>query len=1547
MKVLAVRMKNISSLKGSWLVDFTHPSFSKGSAFAITGNTGAGKSSIFDSIVLSIYGETPRLGSNEYAVINNVVTTGEMESECASLIEIGDKKYISIWRFTKSRKQKRKKSAKKAKDQEVLANENQDFPIEGGDGGEQNGPFRDPNQIYEDMRLDDSEWTRSKENVVFDVSEVDEAMLNSGWSEEWSPSVGCLKDPKLWNDLANKDLIRKLPTNFTKGNIIGMDKKQFLKAVLLAQNEFSKFLDSSENEKGELLKTITGMDEFEKVGIAVYERHKKEKELLDKLEFKIAAVKLLSKEEELKIQEDLASFNGAKAEKVKEREDVANSLGKVEEHKKYLAMKGNYEKLKEDYRLAMDDWRNTQENIYLEASKADAHSKLNILCVNKAKEEEDSRRRIEDVNKALAAIASEGERLSGEFSQMSKDYELASDEAAKSSEVFMEIGKIDEVVEQRTKELATLRNELDVKAEEIGKLTEEKNSLQTKLEDLEQSVKMDKAWVDENPGAKMVRDSRDIMGYELKKLERLYDELEQNERKSFKAKENVIRLNGKIRNIREESARADKEIAEIQEKLASQKTRVGKLESLAIRENVENWSSHNNALGNMWRLMEKFGDMAAEIIWLDMNHGKLEKDISEKSAKLQNINEEMEKLGDRTRRLEEDKFALMRENDARELRKNLKEGEACPVCGSKHHPALSHGADEAGSDDVAKEEEFLRRYREKLQKIEDELAKAADENRNILKESTLVKNDIDSLKTSLADTPNKLAKLADEWNGLSEKARGEAGAIFGLGGSYGRFCREFLGSSFAQHRPARMPEGIMDKLAKQVDGQADGQTYVQDFTSEIDELVGGMDFFGKTFESQELAQALEARMKADPSNHEKAWEFFEGGMDSEFNNLVVSTILNGDWDYLSKEQDDIDAIKQWMADLERNFDEANDGLVDLEKQMSDVRNGKSMLKRDFVHTSKELVSQAKTLVEAASQRRRKRMETDIAEKTIADFVLKAEGDLKFSLTGNPKAVFPRIENLGSTETGEGVLGMLAGRLNQADAESAQIIEMAQKMETDFVEGQEPGFENEADFTQWLQGATDFFEEALKFQEKCIREEMDIQLLDIGFATIASHIREISQMWDKAMANINGAEETKREMQNQLDQLDIKANNANDEKKRIEQNEQKINGMVEEAKWGRLEQMLALKNYGAFQTLASLGDAELVGFRMDDLKRLDATYKQNKKLAMENARTRFQENINLATSRKSELHAVEKQNKEQKQKLDELEKELIAKVTEAGFRDLDDFRSKLIPEDELQSLKERWEKLKEDKIALENTAQNLAKFEEIYANFDSQALDENMLKENLRELEDAIKELDAKIAECVGALNENSKKIKDLGDIKEERDAQWSVCEDWRELKDMIGTADGSKFNKMAQRYTFRLLVSEANVYLTKIMPRYKLEANPKSEFELLVIDMYDDGIPRSCLNISGGEQFVVSLCLALGLSSLAGRKHSLGTLFLDEGFGSLDPGALMNTISCLQGIQAEGKLVGIISHVEDVKEMLGSHIMVTKNATGKSEIKGEGCYKIA
>ena len=221
-------------------------------------------------------------------------------------------------------------------------------------------------------------------------------------------------------------------------------------------------------------------------------------------------------------------------------------------------------------------------------------------------------------------------------------------------------------------------------------------------------------------------------------------------------------------------------------------------------------------------------------------------------------------------------------------------------------------------------------------------------------------------------------------------------------------------------------------------------------------------------------------------------------------------------------------------------------------------------------------------------------------------------------------------------------------------------------------------------------------------------------------------------------------------------------------------------------------------------------------------------------------------------------------------------------------------------------------------------------------------DTKTLQERLDALHTKLQELFQGKGRIQAILEEN---IKSIAQQKNEREKLNKLKQDltqWQKMNNLIGSANGKKFRNFAQGITFDIVAALANSNLQKMSDRYILVRDRNHPLELNIIDNYRAGDIRSTKNLSGGESFLVSLALALGLSNMAGDNIRVDSLFLDEGFGTLDEDTLETALQTLSSLQRDGKMIGIISHIPLLKERIETQIQVIPGQGGHSTLNGPG-----
>jgi len=220
---------------------------------------------------------------------------------------------------------------------------------------------------------------------------------------------------------------------------------------------------------------------------------------------------------------------------------------------------------------------------------------------------------------------------------------------------------------------------------------------------------------------------------------------------------------------------------------------------------------------------------------------------------------------------------------------------------------------------------------------------------------------------------------------------------------------------------------------------------------------------------------------------------------------------------------------------------------------------------------------------------------------------------------------------------------------------------------------------------------------------------------------------------------------------------------------------------------------------------------------------------------------------------------------------------------------------------------------------------------------SATLDWQTLPDVLLKVRGLLDELETQHVQLRGELDADARARTNLAELTARRNSCEAVYLRWKRLSDLIGCATGNRFRREAQRYTLTVLLAHANHHLESFAPRYRLLTQADS-LNILIEDIDSGGELRSVYSLSGGESFLVSLALAMGLSTLSSEQVQVESLFIDEGFGSLDAESLRVALNALDALQSQGRKVGVISHVGDMAERIGVQIQVIPQGQGRSRV---------
>ncbi|CAD5108011.1 exonuclease subunit SbcC [Zestomonas carbonaria] len=272
----------------------------------------------------------------------------------------------------------------------------------------------------------------------------------------------------------------------------------------------------------------------------------------------------------------------------------------------------------------------------------------------------------------------------------------------------------------------------------------------------------------------------------------------------------------------------------------------------------------------------------------------------------------------------------------------------------------------------------------------------------------------------------------------------------------------------------------------------------------------------------------------------------------------------------------------------------------------------------------------------------------------------------------------------------------------------------------------------------------------------------------------------------------------------------------------------------------------------------------------------------------------------------------------------------AALAASPFADENAFLASCLDESQraaLQALRERLHKALTEAQALKSSAdQTLATLRaEPRSTRTAEQLDEQ-----LQELNAALKTLTQRQGEIRAQLQGDDARRQSQQALFVAIAEQEGEYDLWQRLNGLVGSADGAKYRKFAQGLTLDHLIHLANRQLQRLHGRYQLARRSSGELELEVIDTWQADVARDCRTLSGGESFLVSLALALALSDLVSHRTSIDSLFLDEGFGTLDGETLEIALDALDALNASGKMIGVISHVEALKERIPVQLRVHK-----------------
>lgn len=308
---------------------------------------------------------------------------------------------------------------------------------------------------------------------------------------------------------------------------------------------------------------------------------------------------------------------------------------------------------------------------------------------------------------------------------------------------------------------------------------------------------------------------------------------------------------------------------------------------------------------------------------------------------------------------------------------------------------------------------------------------------------------------------------------------------------------------------------------------------------------------------------------------------------------------------------------------------------------------------------------------------------------------------------------------------------------------------------------------------------------------------------------------------------------------------------------------------------------------------------------------------------------------------SQLVAQQQLETEEKARLDQSQAQFTAALAASRFNDRQAFLAALLDDETAQRLTQLKQTLEQQLQQATALCEQATRQQQAHLALRPQGTDADIpaLQTQLHDLAQRLRDNTTRQGEIRQQLRQDAESRQHQQALGRQITEAAQLADDWGYLNSLIGSSTGDRFRKFAQGLTLDNLVWLANQQLNRLHGRYLLQRKASEALELEVVDTWQADAVRDTRTLSGGESFLVSLALALALSDLVSHKTRIDSLFLDEGFGTLDSETLDTALDALDALNASGKIIGVISHVEAMKDRIPVQIKVKKiNGLGYSRL---------
>ena len=420
--------------------------------------------------------------------------------------------------------------------------------------------------------------------------------------------------------------------------------------------------------------------------------------------------------------------------------------------------------------------------------------------------------------------------------------------------------------------------------------------------------------------------------------------------------------------------------------------------------------------------------------------------------------------------------------------------------------------------------------------------------------------------------------------------------------------------------------------------------------------------------------------------------------------------------------------------------------------------------------------------------------------------------------------------------------------------------------------------------------------------------------------------ELKQRLETRKSDFLNHQKAENELKEQAILLKNKTQALTQELNRLKMETENLEGQIKTEQ----EALLALQN----KREMSFGTGDPV-----QEKRETETGLLEKKEEIEAIRQHIREVRDTLSEKRQLKQTSEKKYRDIQKECEDLEQNLSTQVVASGFTTLEEVQSSILSAEEQQTIKDKQETI--DREIAECTA-NLTAIRE---KFDEEGEKETAVEsaEDLSlEVQDARKrkdELEEALSAGLDRLNYQKSLEKKYEQKLQGIEEQQTVCDRMCEEKEFFESAGEADIKKRVQELMLERLLEHTNPRLEELSGRYYLRCREKHGLALEIEDLFHQRARRPINTLSGGESFLVSLAMALGLSDIASNGRKIESLFIDEGFGYLDDETLYNVVSTLKNLKTNGKMVGVISHVKRLEDEISTKIRINKISAGVSGLE--------